>query len=103
MLCAYRNFLTNPEWTRMIANSQRCECDRYLLCPGSLKRKVTFDGASSYVWRVKTTSTQADKVTARGVILKPGAFFSGIGIDSAALPPGTAFTVIENTSSVPIS
>jgi len=79
------------------------------LAPGTgtstvtVKRKVTFSGASSYVWRVKTTSTQADKVIARGVIISPGAFFSGIGIGSTTLPPGTAFTAIENTSSVPIS
>jgi autotransporter-associated beta strand protein len=79
------------------------------LAPGTgtttltVQKKVTFSGASYYVWRVKTISTQADKVIARGVTISPGAFFTGIGIGSTALPPGTAFTAIENTSSVPIS
>lgn len=69
----------------------------------TVQKKVTFDGASYYVWRVRTISTQADKLIARGVIISSGAFFTGIGIGSTALPPGTVFTVIENTSSVPIS
>jgi autotransporter-associated beta strand protein len=69
----------------------------------SVQKKVTFSGASYYVWRVKTISTQADKVIGRGVIISRGAFFTGLGIGSTALPPGTAFTAIENTSSAPIS
>ena len=68
-----------------------------------MKKHVTFASGSYYAWRVKTISTQADKVIARGVIISTRVFFSGIGIGSTTLPPGTAFTAIENTSSVPIS
>src|SRR5262249_24952920 len=69
----------------------------------TVQRKITFSGASYYVWRVKTISTQADKVIARGVIISPNAFFTGIGIGSTVLPPPTAFTAIDNTSSLSIS
>jgi autotransporter-associated beta strand protein len=69
----------------------------------TVKRKVTFSGASYYVWRVKTISTQADKLIARGAIISRNAFFTSIGIGSTALPPGTVFTAIENSSSAPIS
>jgi len=80
-----------------------------VLAPGTgattlkIRRVLSITGASTYLWKVKTTSARADKVVAKGVIIVPGAFFSGLAIGDAVLPPGTTFTAIDNTSTDPIS
>jgi autotransporter-associated beta strand protein len=78
------------------------------LAPGTgattltVKKHLEFGGASYYAWRVRTTSATADKVIVGKVHILPGAFFTGIAIGNTALPLGTIFTAIDNTSSGPI-
>jgi fibronectin-binding autotransporter adhesin len=68
----------------------------------SVKKHLAFGGASYYAWKVRTTSATADKVIVGKVNIGAGAFFTGIAIGNTALPLGTTFTAIDNTSSGPI-
>ncbi len=52
---------------------------------------------------VDSSNVTADEVIANGVTIKAGAQFAFIDIRSAALPPGTLFTAIHNTSANPIA
>jgi hypothetical protein len=66
-----------------------------------VKKRFSIFGGGTYLWRVKTNSAKADKLVANGVLIFTGSF-SGVAIGHATLPPGTVFTVIDNTSADPI-
>jgi len=68
-----------------------------------VKKTLIMDG--TYLCKVRTTSAKADKVMAGGVTLSSfdPPHFTGVAVGNSTLPPGTVFTVIDNTSSNPIS
>jgi hypothetical protein len=51
---------------------------------------------------LKTSDATADKVIAYGVTINSGAQFSFTDIRNGTLPPGTVFTVIDNTAATSI-
>jgi autotransporter-associated beta strand protein len=73
--------------------------------PGTLriKRALRFNSNGTYLCELQTAMGKADAVVARNVKIKPGASASIDDIDTIALPPGTVFTIINNTGARPIS
>jgi autotransporter-associated beta strand protein len=67
---------------------------------GSLRTKssVTFNSDSTFNCELSPNKQRSDQVAAKGVTINGGAVFSFISIGSKAIPTGTVFTVIENTS-----
>lgn len=64
---------------------------------------LTFNADGTYNCELDTNRAKADKIVARGVTINSGAQFVFLGKGSTALPAGTAFTVIDNRTSTPIS
>ena len=73
--------------------------------PGTLtiNSTLTFNSLSTYKCVLKRTTAKADKVVAVGVTINSGALFVFTDVGSGTLPPGTVFTVIDNTSANPIA
>lgn len=69
----------------------------------TLKKTVTFKADSTYICKLNTNNSQADQVKAKGVVIESGAQFSLQAVGNRRLTTGTIFTVINNTSSNPIS
>ena len=81
-----------------------------LLSPGSrvtlgtltIQNALTFNADGTYDFELNSSRGVSDEVVANRVTIKNGASFSFIDNGNAALPLGTAFTVISNTSDTPI-
>ena len=81
-----------------------------LLSPGSKKSlgtltiqsTIAFMADATYDFALNSSRAAADKVIASGVTINNAAF-SYVDNGTAALSPGTTFTVISNTSATPIS
>src|SRR5439155_21696434 len=73
--------------------------------PGTLtiNSTLTFNSLSTYKCVLKRTTAKADKVVAVGVTINGVALFGFTDVGSGTLPPGTVFTVIDNTSANPIA
>jgi autotransporter-associated beta strand protein len=63
---------------------------------------ITFNGDSTYTYRLTTKRVDADKVLANGVTIASGAQFSFNQLGNRPLPAGTVFTAISNTAATPI-
>jgi autotransporter-associated beta strand protein len=78
------------------------------LAPGTgaatmtLQGTLTFLGDGSYGWRVRTTSSKADKVLANGITISSGALFDSVASGNAQLAVGTSFIAIANTAATAI-
>jgi autotransporter-associated beta strand protein len=72
--------------------------------PGTLtiQRKLTLMRDATYKVTMNSDQVAADKVTARGVRIR-GAQITLLDLGTSVLPPGTAFTVINNSATTPIS
>ena len=73
--------------------------------PGTLtiNNAVTFQSDSTYKCVLKRSTGKASKLTASGVTINNSAQFAFTVIGTGTLSVGTVFTVIDNTSNVPIS
>jgi autotransporter-associated beta strand protein len=73
--------------------------------PGTLtiKRKLTFNSDATYKFQLNSSTGIADKVVAHRVTVNSGAQFSFADVGGSALPPGTVFTVMDNTAATPIA
>jgi autotransporter-associated beta strand protein len=73
--------------------------------PGMLRIKsaLRFNSNGTYLCELQTAMGKADAVGARNVKIKPGAFASIGDTDTSVLPPGTVFTIIDNSGPNPIS
>ena len=69
----------------------------------TLKKGLTFKADGTYKFQLKSSTSKADKVTAKGATIKSGALFSFVGLGTGTLTPGTVFTVINNTATTAIS
>ncbi|HEU0209793.1 MAG TPA: autotransporter-associated beta strand repeat-containing protein [Candidatus Udaeobacter sp.] len=84
---------------------------RAFLAPGlngpgnlSITRSLTFKSNSSYKCELALTPhPRADQVSANGVTIETGAQFVFRTKGNQTLPPGTSFTIINNTAATPIS
>lgn len=70
--------------------------------PLTIQGALTFYSDATYKFGLNTKSGIADKVVANGVIIS-GAEFSFVSCGNRTLPPGTVFTVIDNTAPTPIA
>jgi autotransporter-associated beta strand protein len=68
----------------------------------TIQSTLTFNSDATYKFELKTMRAIADKVIANGVTIS-GARVSFVSCGSSALPPGTVFTVIDNTAATPIA
>jgi autotransporter-associated beta strand protein len=84
---------------------------RAVLAPGrsedkagtlTIQSALTFNSDATYKFELKTKRAFADKVIANGVTIS-GARFSFVSCGNSALPPGSVFTVIDNTAATPIA
>jgi len=84
---------------------------RAVLAPGrsedkagtlTIQSALTFNSDATYKFELKTKRSIADKVIANGVTIS-GARVSFVSCGNSALPPGTVFTVIDNTAATPIA
>jgi autotransporter-associated beta strand protein len=64
---------------------------------------LTFKADGTLEVQVNSSRSTADQVAALGISINNGAQFSFADIGSGTLPPGTVFTIINNTSANPIS
>jgi len=73
--------------------------------PGTLtiQGALTFNSDSTYNVNLKTTKGTMDKVVANGVTIASNAHVSLNAAGHVALPPGTTFTVIDNTAATAIA
>jgi len=73
--------------------------------PGTLtiNNPLTFNALSTYKSVLKRSTPKASKVTALGVTINSTAQFVFVDPGTGALPAGTIFTVINNSSASPIS
>ena len=62
----------------------------------------TFNSDATYKFELKTKRAIADKVIANGVTIS-GARASFVSRGNSVLPPGTVFTIIDNTAATPIA
>ena len=69
----------------------------------TIQRALTFKADSTYTCKLSTRNPSADQVIAKGVTIDSGAQFSFQQIGNTRLSSGTAFTVINNTSAIPIT
>jgi len=58
----------------------------------------TLGSNATYICEVNTTTNRSDQISANGVSISSDAIFSFIAIGNRAIPIGTVFTVIKNTS-----
>ena len=72
--------------------------------PGALtiQSSLIFNSDAIYRMELSSSNVTADGVIAGGVTINVGAQFTFNDIGSAILPPGTTFTVINNTVATPI-
>jgi len=84
---------------------------RAVLAPGrsedkagtlTIQSTLTFNSDATYKCELKTKRAIADKVTANGVTIS-GARVSFVSCGNSALPPGTVFTITDNTAATPIA
>ena len=69
----------------------------------AIQSTLTFDSDATYKVDLDGIQAVADKVVANGVTIDSSALFSlNLGA-SGSLPPGTVFTVIDNTAATPIT
>ncbi len=73
--------------------------------PGTLtiKNPLTFNALSTYKSVLKRSTPKASNVSAVGVTINSTAQFIFVDPGTGALPAGTVFTVLDNTSTSPIS
>jgi autotransporter-associated beta strand protein len=64
---------------------------------------LTFKSFSNYKCALDRGSIKSSEVSALGVIIDSNATFTFVDVGTGALPVGTVFTVINNTSASPIS
>jgi autotransporter-associated beta strand protein len=69
----------------------------------TIQSALTFNSDATYEVEVNSSSTTADEVIANGVTINTGAQFSFADLGTGTLPPGTVFTVIDNTAATPIA
>jgi len=65
--------------------------------------QLTFNADGTYQMQINSTNATADGVITNGLIINPGAQFTFTDLGSSALPSGTVFTAINNTSANPIA
>ena len=68
----------------------------------TIQSALTFNSDATYKCELKTKRVIADKVIANGVTIS-GARVSFVSCGNSALPPGTVFTMIDNTAATPIA
>jgi fibronectin-binding autotransporter adhesin len=68
----------------------------------TIQSTLTFNSDATYEVGLNTKGAIADEVVANGVTIS-GAQFSLVDRGRLALPPGTVFTVIDNTAATPIA
>jgi hypothetical protein len=74
--------------------------------PGNPKinNLLTFNARGNYQCELSLAGQgRADQVSANGVTIEPGAQFIFRAKGNQTLPPGTIFTVVNNTAATPIS
>ena len=71
--------------------------------PLTIQSPLTFKSDATYEVGLNSTRAVADKVVAAGVTIDSGAQFSFADLGTGTLPPGTVFTVIDNTVATPIA
>jgi autotransporter-associated beta strand protein len=69
----------------------------------TIQSTLTFNADGTYQAELNSSSTTADEVIANGVTINSGAQFSFADLGTGTLPPGTVFTVIDNTEATPIA
>jgi autotransporter-associated beta strand protein len=69
----------------------------------TIQSSLSFEADGTYLCDLNSNTAQADQVVAGGVTVTAGAQISLADPGSVSLPPGTAFTVLDNTSSSAIS
>ncbi len=69
----------------------------------STRKTLQFGGNSTYLCQVDTKKKRSDSVSAKGVTILSGTTFALSAIGQRPIPPGTIFTVINNTSRSPIA
>jgi autotransporter-associated beta strand protein len=69
----------------------------------SVQQNATFKADGTYNFQVNSNKATSDRLTARGVMINSGATFSASDLAASTLTAGTAFIVISNTGSAPIS
>jgi autotransporter-associated beta strand protein len=76
-----------------------------LRSPGTLtiESSLTFNSDATYEFQLNTSKRTADDVVAGGVTINTGGQFSFADAGNRALPVGTVFTAITNTSGTPIA
>ena len=73
------------------------------LRPLTIQNTLTFNSDATYNFELNSSNSQVDKIVANGVTVNSGAFFALADRGDGALPPGTVFTVIDNTATTPIA
>ena len=73
--------------------------------PGTLTihNTLTFTDPSTYKCVLNRSMGKASKITAAGVTINSNVPFTFVDVGTASLPIGTVFTVINNTSALPIA
>jgi autotransporter-associated beta strand protein len=69
----------------------------------TIQRALTFKADSTYSYKLTTRNPNADQVIANGVTIDSAAQFNFQQIGNNSLPSGSVFTVIDNTSAIPIT
>ena len=69
----------------------------------TIQSPLTLKADGSYIYRLNSGTSRADRVIANGVTIESGAQFSFRQIGNNRLPSGTVFTVINNSSGLPIA
>ena len=69
----------------------------------TIQSPLTLKADGSYIYRLNSRYSRADRVIANGVTIESGAQFSFRQIGNNRLPSGTVFTVINNSSGLPIA
>ena len=69
----------------------------------TIQSPLTFKADGSYIYRLNSRYSRADRVIANGVTIESGAQFSFRQIGNNRLPSGTVFSVINNSSGLPIA
>ena len=69
----------------------------------TIQRALTFKADSTYSGKLNTMNPSTDQVIAKGVTIESGAQFTFQQLGNSRLSSGTVFTVINNTSAIPIS
>src|SRR5262249_18850335 len=68
----------------------------------TIQNSLTFAANGSYNWSFEPETVTADEISATGITITAGAQFSAVSHRGAKLPVGTIFTVIDNTSGLPV-